>query len=252
MIKYPSSIDEMIDKYKDLLSISDEPINLGCTLIDQPNQADIRWDSSSKTWFLRFNANVPMFALVHELGHIYFARKKSKYVYFACYRNDPEIDDRLYPLLNNLLDCFINYNLTLFNEIYHLYQAIVFEYLDQIEIFKEHIIHTKVPIVLLSWYILFFIDHNYLIKKQERAIRSNEMTQLRFYLKKQILQSSSEVDELILNTFTEKIKNFDNIKAINDPKTILNFFIDVLQATTLWDKSTLKKQVILSYPKIQL
>ncbi len=250
MIKYPSSIDELIEKCKDLLSISEEPINLGCTIIPQPYQADLSWDDSTKTWFLRFNTEVPVFALIHELGHVYFAKKKTGYIYFAYYGDDSKIDDGLYPLFNNLLDCFINYNLTLFDEIYPLYQSMVFEYLDKIEPFKKHITCTKDPIVLLSWYILFFIDHNYLLKKQDQVERSNEMTELRSCLKKQLLQSSSEIDDIVLKNITEKLKNFENIKSSIDPTTILNFFIDVLQATNLWEESMLKEQVKLAFPEI--
>ena len=253
MIKYPSSIDEMVDHYKELLSISDEPIMLGCTIMDQQYQSDLSWNKDSKTWFLRFNVNVPKFAFAHELGHVYFAKKKTNYIHFAYYGNDKntsDIDNRLYLLLNNLLDCFINYNLTLFDEIYPLYRSMVFEYLEKLDIFKGHIASTEDPIILLSWFILFFIDHHYLLNKQDQEEKPNEMTQLRSLLKKQLLDSSSEIDDSILRNFIEKLKNFEKIKSSTDPTTIVNFFIEVLQATTLWDEETLKTRVELLFPGI--
>ena len=250
MIKSSPHVEKLIEKYKKILSISEEQIIVACNLVDQPNQAALFWDKSSKTWTITHNNNVVEFILVEELGHIYFA-KKTKYIRFDFNENDPEIDMSLYPLLNNLDLCFINYNLTLFDEIYPLYLEMVFEYLDKIDIFKETINRAKDPILLLSWYILFFLDFNYLIKKPDREERSNEMSQLISHLKNNLIHCSSVIDDLILNEITDKLKNFDNIKSSSDPEIIIHYITDLLQATTLWDESTLIKQVKLYFPKIE-
>ena len=251
MIKSSPHVEKIIDKYKKILSISEEKIIVACNLVDEPNQAALFWDKSSKTWTITHNNNVVEFVLVEQLGSIYFA-KKTKSLRFDFTENDLEIDNSLYPLLNNLLICFENYNLILFDEIYPLYREMAFEYLDKIEIFKETINRAKDPILLLSWYILFFLDFNYLIKKPDREEKSNEMTQLISHLKIKLVHYSSAIDDLVLNKITEKLENFDNVKSTSDPETIIHFFIDLLQATTLWDESTLIKQVKLYFPKIEL
>jgi hypothetical protein len=251
LIKTSPYVEELIEKYKEILSISDEKILVACNLVDAPNQAKLFWDKPSKTWTITHNNNVVEFILVEQLGHIYF-NKKTASLRFDFNEDDPEIDMRLYPLLNNLLMCFENYNLTLFDDIYPLYREMVGEYLDKIEIFKQTINRANDPILLLSWYILYFLDFNYLIKKPDREERSSELTELIVHLKNNLLNFSSVISDSVLDKITEKLKNFDNVKSSIDSETIIHFFIDVLQATTLWEESTLIKQVKLYFPKIEL
>lgn len=71
-----------LNMYKKILSISTE-----CTILKRNynifHQAELDWDENQKCWIIFHQDRGPKFFLIHELGHIYLAKKKINYLGFA-------------------------------------------------------------------------------------------------------------------------------------------------------------------------
>ena len=117
-----NNLNEIIEKCKEILSISKENIEykLDSTIFFE---AELTWDRNSRIWTISYKEKMDEYYIIHELGHIYLARKKMNFDGFAVQAQEDYVDKwdyRLKPLFNQLLDVFVDYNISQFDEIYSI------------------------------------------------------------------------------------------------------------------------------------
>lgn len=244
-----NSINDLIENIKNILNISNERVILNRDIVRYETELD--WDADLESWVICYLENPSEFSIIHELGHIYFAKKKVMCEDFAIprYRN-PRIIRDILPLLNNLIDDFINYNLTHFDEIYPFYREKLFYYLDNLQDFKNRIEQENQINTLISWYFLFFIDFNYILKENDKKERLPEITDLLNCLENNILQLTPIKNKKKIKNISKKLDLFKRVRSTRKPIKIVSFFIRVLLTLDLWKKKTIKKQMKYIFPKI--
>ena len=244
-----SEIKESIEKYKKILGITNERISIGRDPVTFA--AELDWDNSSKTWIIKCESEISEYYLIHELGHIYLARKVSHYDGFALPSPYNErIDQSLYPLINNLLDNFVDYNLSLFNEIYPILISKYFEYLDQFEEFKEMVDNCENFFTLLSWYFIFYIEFHYIVREVDKKKYKKTLNNLLSYLCKHLLEFKDIMDKKKLENVQIMLNKFEEKRFNKEHKQIILFIINVLYSIDLWDKNNLIKQIKLFFPHL--
>ncbi|KKL19639.1 hypothetical protein LCGC14_2463460 [marine sediment metagenome] len=111
-------LEQLLVKHKSLLGLEEEHIEVG---ISAKTRAFIQWHKKEKNWGIYLLPSDNDFTPIHELGHIFLA-KKSNFVYFARTGiNNNKIFEGLLLIVNHLLDCFVDYNLIQFEGLYELY-----------------------------------------------------------------------------------------------------------------------------------
>jgi len=240
-------INELIKKTKNILTLSEENVILRRDIVRY--EAELDWDDHINSWIICIQNFPSDFSIIHELGHIYFAKKIVKCIDFAIPKTKKiEIIQDILPLLNSLVDDFINYNLNNFDELYPIYREKVFSYLNNLESFKYQIEHVNKVNILLSWFFLFYIDFNYILKEKDRQKRLLEINDFLSSLKSKIIQFTPIMDRNKLKKVSEKLDQFKTVKSTRKPIRIVSFFILVLLALDFWTKATLKRQMRLIFP----
>jgi len=150
------------------------------------------------------------------LGHIYFAKKKVNYIYFSLPPPPtPKLDISLGNLISNLLDCFINYNLSEFEEFYPIIRKNSFFYLDHLKDFQKQIEGTEKLHTLLEWFILFYIDFKFILKEKDYKQRSQEIESLLEILESNIL-SFGILDGKKLKTNSKSLEGYGFFRRFDD------------------------------------
>lgn len=240
-----------LNKYKGILSISQENIELEKNPLLLTRQAELGFDNSKKSWILYYNVVQSEFPFIHELGHIHFAIKKSGYIYFALPPPpNSELDRSLGNLINNLLDCFINYNLSEFKEFYPFIRQNNFFYLDQLGDFQNKIESINNFYTLLEWYLLFYIEFKFILKKEDYKKRNQDIDSLLKILKSNLL-NFNHFSENNINKLTKCLDKFNEEKNKTRAVRIIAYFIYVLLNINFWTKEELKKQMILFFPNFK-
>ncbi len=236
-----------LSRYKEILSISEENI----IFTQNPRifrQAELDFDTSSKSWTIYYNITQSEFPFIHELGHIYFATNKTGYMYFALPPPPhPELNRIIGDLINNLLDCFVNYNLSIFEEIYPIIQQNDFDYLDNLGQFQARIESENNLNTLLGWYILFYLDFRFILKKEDRDIRNQEIDSFLEILRSQIY-NVTDFNRNNMIELTKSLDKFNKAKIEIQHVKIIYFIYDTLLSIKLWIKEELKKQIEIFFP----
>lgn len=236
-----------LSRYKEILSITEVNINL----IRNPyinRQAELDFDSLSNSWIIYYNNIQSEFPIIQELGHIYFALNKTSYMNFALPPpQSRELNREMGELINNLLDCFINYSLSVFEEIYPVIQQNDFFYLDNLEIFRTRIESTSNRYMLLGWYILFYIDFGFILKPEDRDTRNQDIDSFLELLRSQVCNlfgfNTRDMREL-----TNNLNGFNSAKDEIQHVRIIYFIYNVLSSLNLWPTQELQRQIRLFFP----
>ena len=238
-----------LSRYKEILSIREENIRLKKNPL-LTRQAELDFDPSSQSWILYYNITRSEFPFIHELGHIYFASKITDYKYFAL---PPPPNNRLNRkvgnLIGNLLDCFVNYNLSVFDEIYSIIQQNDFGYLDELGNFQSNVESGNDTNMLLGWYILFYIDFRFILKKKDSNIRKQDIDTFLKVLSSQI-NRSPEFNGKNIKKFTRSLDRFNEAKAEIKYEKIVYFIYTILLYTNLWTTKELQTQIKLFFPPL--
>ncbi len=236
-----------LSRYKEILSISEENI----IFVKNPyitHQAELGFDSSSRSWVVNFNITQSEFPFIHELGHIYFAKIKTRYMHFALPPPPHlELNRRIGDLMGNLLDCFVNYNLSVFKEIYPIIQQNDFEYLDNLRQFQTKIGSINDLNTLLGWYILFYLDFRFILKKEDRDIKNQEIYSFLEILRSQIY-NFTDFNRNNMIKLTKSLNKFEKAKIEIQHVRIIYFIYNTLLSIKLWSKEELKKQIEIFFP----
>ena len=242
--------ENSLNKYKKILSITQEKIKI----IKNPyisRQAELGFDTSSKSWIIYYNIIQSEFPFIHELNHIYFAMKKCGYIYFALPPPpNPKLDRILGGLISNLLDCFVNYNLSEFEEIYPIIRQNDFIYLDNLGDIQNRIKSIDNLYTLLEWYILFYLDFRFILKEEDRKKRNQEIESFLNILQSKI-SNFKQFNQNNLKELTKYLDRFNKKKNENRPIRIISYFTKVLLKINIWTEEELKKQMNLFFPNFE-
>lgn len=174
-------------------------------------------------------------------------------VNYLCFAKPPPItpqtDKNLIYILSNLLDCFVNYNLSKFDKIYLEIQEYFYDYLKDLDNIKKRIKDNNNILLILSFYFLYYIEFKFILKEEDRDRLHVNMNNLYNTLRSNCIK---RVDNLTFNKFEaieKMLNNFDSFKSTNNYEDVLQFFSQVLRSTSIWDAEYINNQLNLIFPK---
>lgn len=239
-------LDEMkqlLITYKKILGLGEENIEIG---ISAKNTAYIFWYEERKTWGIYLLPSDNDFTPIHELGHIFLA-KKTNYPYFA--RSGikrSKIYEGLLMIVNNIVDCFVDYNLIQFEHLYDLY-------IEDAHLWKNAKKKGKikgVPIDLVHSYktlIAIYLSLKIIDKEKNRRYFIDVKNYLR--KAKQLIQKTYSNRKFNFQSLERELDHFDKIKDTKDPKIIVNFCYMILCEISLWKIRDIQQQIKLFFPE---
>ena len=243
-----NNIKKRLSDVKKILNIKEE-----IQLKREPTrfQAELSWNKQSNRWIVNYGQNLKEFALIHELGHIYYAKQWTNFDDFAIPPPfNIKADRNVFILINNLIDCFVNHSLSTFSKLYETYKEELFSYyLNNVEEFCVQIERHPDKIEVLSWFFLFYIDFNYIIKEKDAHLRREDIEKLLNKLKEKALQILNN-DNSNLDLVIERLDRFNDVKETRDPRLVIHFFINLLLATEIWEKKQIMTQIKIFFPNI--
>jgi len=239
-------LSRLVYKYQKLLGLMDEEIEVG---LSGKNSAFLHWHEERKVWGIYLLPSDNDFTPIHELGHIYLA-KKTKYLNFAKSGiQEKKIFGDLLIILNHLLDCFVDYNLIQFNNLYELY-------IEDAHLWKHAKKKGKIsgkPISVAHSY-KTFIGHYLSLKLINKEKSKRFYIDVKNYLRKakDSMKITYKQHKFNFQSLEKELDYFDIIKNTNDPKRIITFFCNILKEISLWKKNDLKNQLKLLFPNIEI
>ncbi|KKL57548.1 hypothetical protein LCGC14_2234310 [marine sediment metagenome] len=234
-------IKDLIKHYSEILSISDE--NIGFKNTEDIKQAKLGYDEYYDYWIIYFRKDCRRFPIIHELGHIYLAKKKFNYLGFAKPPPiTPQTDKNLIYILSNLIDCFVNYNLSIIEPIYLEIQEYFHDYLTDLESIKNRIKSINNILLILSFYFLYYIEFKFILKEEDRFMLQENMNNLLNALRNNCIKRDDRLDLNKFEIINKILDKFDSFKTSNNYEEVLNFFLQVLKSTSFWGSDYLNNQ----------
>ncbi len=240
------SAQEFLERFKSILSISHIPIVMRR---DRQCQypAELEWHPDQERWCIWYKDFLSKYYIIHELGHLYLSNITS-FQNFAIQTPDHKhIDRRLHPLFNNLLDVFVDFRLSQFEEIYPFLKNKYLENISKNKEFMDLVAITTNLIKILSWYVIYYIDFRFTLKERDLERRAlKPMKELRTYIIKKGGSPINMTEEKFEN-LDEQLDRFDEFKDGNSPKRIVLYIINVVYCLRFWTKEQLLKQAKLYF-----
>lgn len=237
-------LEEILFKYKEILGLENENIEVG---ISAKSNAFLHWYEEKKTWGIYLIPTDNHFTPIHELGHIYLA-KKTNYPYFARSGiRSHKIFEGLRLIVNHLVDCFVDYNLIQLEGLYKLY-------VEDAHIWRDAKKKGKIkgkPIDLVHSYktiIGYYLSLKIIDKENDRR----NFIDIKNYLKnaKQLIKTSFPNKRFNFQSLEQQLDFFDEIKDTKDAKMIIKFFYSILYEISLWKENEIQKQMKLLFPNL--
>lgn len=237
-------LEEILFKYKEILGLENENIEVG---ISAKSNAFLHWYEEKKTWGIYLIPTNNHFTPIHELGHIYLA-KKTNYPYFARSGiRSHKIFEGLMLIVNHLVDCLVDYNLIQFEGLYKLY-------VEDAHIWRGAKKKGKIkgkPIDLIHSYktiIGYYLSLKIVDKENDRR----NFIDIKNYLKNamQLIKTSFPYKRFNFQSLEQKLDFFDEIKDTKDAKMIIKFFYSILYEISLWKENEIQKQMKLLFPNL--
>ncbi len=144
----------------------------------------------------------------------------------------------------SLLDCFVNYNLSVFKEIYPIIQQNDLDNLRQSQIMIESVNDLN---TLLGWYVLFYLDFRFILKKEDRDIKNQEIDSFLEILRSHIFNLTNFNGNKMIK-FISSLNKFKKSKIEIQHARIINFIYKALSSIKLWTTEELKNQIKLFFP----
>jgi len=238
-----------MDSFQTLLLLSDKDLRL--EVIHNNSSATSK---ENNHWKIEYNHYHPIYELAHELGHI-FVYKKTNFIRFA---QEPEASisdqiEKVFYYSNHLIDCFIDYNLSNFIEIYTLYV----DYIKEIINGMKNVDTNSEFYELLGGFLKFYISCRFILKSEEKEHLQNNIEEALTNLGNVILRKSYNNKNLgLIDYLNEKnlleiknyLNNFDVIKDTDDNSVIKNFVYNTLNLIPFIEDDNLDKKFRLIYP----
>ncbi|NVM44105.1 MAG: hypothetical protein HWN79_04220 [Candidatus Lokiarchaeota archaeon] len=244
-----SNLERKMDSFQRLLLLSDKDIRL--EVIHNNSSATLK---ENNHWKIEYNHYHPIYELIHELGHI-FIYKKTDYIHFA-QQPEASISDQIEKVFyysNHLIDCFVDYNLSNFTEIYVSYVDYIKEIMNGMKgIDTNHEFYE-----LLGGFLKFYISCRYILKNEEKGQLQINIEEALTNLENVILRKSNNNKNLgLIDYLNEKnlleiktlLNNFDVIKDTDDNSVIKNFVYNIFKLIPFMENDNLTKKFKLIYP----
>jgi len=243
------NLEREMDSFQTLLSLSDKDLKL--EVIHNNSSAT---ELKNNRWKIEYNHYNPIFELAHELGHI-FLYKKTNYIYYAK-QPEPSIRrqiEKVFNYSNHLVDCFVDYNLSNFTELYDLYV----DYIKEIINGMKNVGTDPEFYELLGGYLKFFISCHYILKCEEKEQLKSDIEEALTNLRNVVLRKSKInknyglIDNLAEQNLLEienSLKNFNVIKDTTDNSEINSFIYNTLKLIPFLENDNLDKKFRLIYP----
>lgn len=252
MIENIEIIKNYIYKYSKILGVDDQifEFHKGTDV----HQAELGWDESRGVWIINYdNDNVEKYYFAHEVGHIYLAKKFGFDGFAKPMRSEdaPKIDWNIPLLLNMCLDGFVDYYISQFTTIYPCMKVKYLSFLEDLPNTFSYIQENTDYIEVLSWYILWFQNFDFIIDRASRFQYKDEIAQLFSYTKNHLLRFKGGMDSITFKKFTASLKKFKEIRKIDDPKQIILYSTNVILSSGFWDRIKVLKHIQYFYPTIR-
>ncbi len=166
------------------------------------------------------------------LNYTYFAKKPPQF---------QDINMVLWDLHNTVIDSFVNYILSDYNEIYKEY----FKYLEAV--FKRGIDPPDYHSYICG-YLEFVIEFNYILKDQKEKIESNYLSFIRkmsFYM-----QNIFGLNKGDFEAINVQLSKFSNVITTLNCSNIKDFDFNLLKLLKLVDNVELVKKIEFMYPEL--
>jgi len=244
-----SELEEKMSSFQALLSLSNEDLKL--EVIRNNSSATSK---ENNHWKIEYNHYHPIYELAHELGHI-FLFKKTNYIHFAL-QPDASIKnqiEKVFNYSNHLIDCFIDYHLSNFTEIYLIYV----DYIKEIINGMKGIGIKPEFYKLLGGFLKFYISCHYILKNEEKEELQSNIEDALINIENVILRKSNYNRNLGLIDFLSKedlleirnsLNKFDIIKDSDDNSIIKNFIYNTLKLIPFLENDNLDIKFQLIYP----
>lgn len=238
-------VTNKFERYKKILNLDNERISL---LPRSYGESAISRDNNR--WEIEYNINHPEYELVHELGHIFLC-VKTNYIYFAVppdnikksiFNNQRLL--LLFNYCNSLVDCFVDYNISIYSDFYILF----LNYLKQILKGISQIPPNSQSEQLVEGYLKFYPSFNHILRRTERDGLISKIRNAMELVKSEIIKKNSLYTEDIFKELDMKLNQFSNLKKNNDYQEILNFFKSVIEQLPEFDTKYLDINFSLIFP----
>ncbi len=254
------TFDEEIEIIKKTFSLEGECINF-----EHSNIYAEDWNEDKNCWEVEYIDQVINYSLIHELGHIYLA-KKLEFPYFAKTsreikekaeeikkllakrRNLPndlkEISD-IFDYVNYIVDCFVNSNSFSSNQYYLLY----LEYIDRtLRIIKNGFRFTNLH-ELLGGYITNYLEFNFNLKFKNKTLSRQKKINIFIRDLKKIIINNSNLTNEKFQEINKKLNYFNKIKNTTNPKDIIKFIFEIIKLVAFWNEVIIRKKFKLFFPE---
>ena len=230
--------DSEFNYYKDMLGLSNEHINLDRESIETA----IEWDDYNNCWNIEYCDVGVDFLLIHELGHIFLA-KKTNYLYFA--KKPPRFNEIKFDIWwyhNAVIDCFVNYRLSQHEEINSLYIYYINEVLTRNIIPPELYMH-------IGGYIEYYLAFNYILQERERNEFLRQYNNFINILRNRI-QRVLNLSNEYFNQIDQSLNQFLERRTTYDINEIKDFDLDILKLFYLDNEEVLIDNFDLIYSNL--
>lgn len=230
--------DSEFNYYKDMLGLSNEHINID----RESNETAIEWDDDNNCWNIEYCDLGVDFLLIHELGHIFLA-KKTNYLYFTIKQpRFNEISFDIWWYHNAVIDSFVNYRLSQHEEINSLYIYYINEVLTRNIIPSELYKH-------IGGYIEYYLAFNYILQERERNEFLGQYNNFINILRNKI-QRVLNLSNEYFNQIDQSLNQFLEIRPTYDKNEIKAFDFDILKLFYLDNEEVLIDNFDLIYPNL--
>lgn len=249
-----SEINMICEKWVKKLQLED--LSIYFNYIEEPfnkemgRPAFLQWIHEDQEWEICFYQLVDKKTVIHELGHIYLAKILNNWHFVSSWESPKEwskkINIEIDKFLNRLLDCFVDYNLSKFDDFYSAYISHIDSGLDKYPDPGAYKMNK-----FLFYYLKAYIDFYFILKPMDI---SKFISRIEGNLKKVrntiIIKSKQENRKLHFKRFQNLDKQLDEFNLIKDsldPKTIVNFFYKTLKILGFWNSKELQYNIKLYF-----
>jgi len=173
--------------------------------------------------------------LVHELGHIFLA-KKYDCPYFAKQSMVP-VNERIGIYDNTLVDSFVNYNITRYDEIYHIF-------LEYVDIYLNAGTQRLDPknLDILLYYLNLYLDFHYCLKLEDFQKREQKIN-IFFKELEELILTAPSISKETFGIIKEELLKFEEYLEVEKSAPIIFFILKILKKIPYWRQSDVNENI---------
>ena len=223
----------IIEEWSNKLELHDHNINI--VLREGINNSLIVWVPPLNAFTIYWKKPFKKTTIIHELGHLYLAQVYNnmgliKHGNTRDMKEKYKKEIKLYS--NALLDPFVDYHLSKFEEYYKLLN-------------KQYANPQKLPnrstfLNYMTKYLLFYLQYKFVVKRTQYIIPYLNK------IRKNIIRTCPSGREFSMEKFQyldRELNKFKDIRHVEDSKVITDFMIRVLDVLDFWDSEVIKEYI---------